>query len=89
MIMQDDRTEGQRTYHLAVGGTDRFLSGWGLAGGGPSFAFWAYPDGEGAAAETWVRLRGDIGRVRTISLDKYRPRGLGHCHVYVYGKREL
>ena len=35
MIMQDDRTEAQRKTHtLAIGGTDRFMSGWGLAKGG-------------------------------------------------------
>jgi hypothetical protein len=84
MEYQDDRTPEQRkTHQLAWGGTDRFMSGWGRAEGGASFAFWSYQDGDGYRVERWVRHRGDIQRVRQIVLDGYRPKGIGHCHIYV------
>lgn len=84
MHIDDDRTPVQRLTHpLAWGGTDSFLSGWGKASGGVSYAFWAYRDGTGASVERWVRHRGDIKRVREVALDAYRPTGPGHCHIYV------
>lgn len=84
MEIQDDRTLEQRQTHpLAWGGTDTFLSGWGKATGGKSYAFWAYEEGHGNAVESWVRNRGDIARVREVMLSTYRPKGPGHCHIYV------
>jgi len=46
----DDRTTDQHaTHRLAVIGTDSFMSGWGGAEGGASYAGWAFQDGNYAA----------------------------------------
>ena len=87
MQIQDDRTEEQKSTHqILIGGTDKFLSGWGKAQGGKSYAFWACPNtwGELRDCERWVRSRPDIIRVRTVLSESYRPKGVGHCHIYVY-----
>jgi len=84
MEYNDDRTEAQRaTHRLAWIGTDSFLSGWGKAEGGMSYAGWAFPQGKADNVERWVQHRGDMQRVRLVVLDGYRPRGTGHCHIYV------
>ena len=84
MIMQDDRTpEQKQTHRYLVIGTDKFLSGWGRATGGVSYAAWAcetHSDSE--TVYRWVKSRADMRRVRTNYGD-YRPRGVGHCHIYV------
>jgi len=42
MIIQDDRTnEQKKTHSCLIGGTDRFMSGWGRAENGKSYAFWS------------------------------------------------
>ena len=85
MILQDDRTPEQRhTHNLIVMMTDRCLSGWGQAQGGPSYAGWAFQDGELAAVMGWVQARTDAMRIRVV-LGNYRPpSGPGHCHIYVW-----
>ena len=41
-IIKDDRTEEEKRSHaILVIGTDKFMSGWGLAKGGLSYAAWA------------------------------------------------
>lgn len=88
MQVEDDRTDEQRqTHRYLVGGTDRCLSGWGLAAGGVSFAFWACEGMEAArVVQRWVASRGDIKRVRMVydgdGKARYRPQGRGHCHIY-------
>ena len=83
MILQDDRPPEQKSWLMVVM-TDRFLSGWGEAEGGPSYAAWPFPDGERGQLESWVRARTDAMRVRIV-LPSYRPpRGPGHCHIYKY-----
>ncbi len=82
----DDRTDEQRkTHRLAFVGTDTdsFMSGWGLAEGGLSYAGWAYKDGDRAACESWVRGRFEMMRVREVALDGYRPTAI-HTHIYVF-----
>ena len=87
MIMQDDRTvEQKKTHTWLVGGTDRFMSGWGLAEGGTSFAFWACLPKHARKVLAWVKSRGDITRVRTVARN-YRPAGIGHCHIYTVNDR--
>ena len=84
MILQDDRTpEQHKTHYVLWGGTDRFLSGWGLAGNGPSYAFWACVPEDSRECERTIRQRSHIQRVREVTRH-YRPRGSGHCHIYVY-----
>lgn len=83
MQVQDDRTpEQRRTHHVLWGGTDTFMSGWGEAKDGVSYAFWACRPEDSREVERWVRSRSDIIRVREVTRD-YRPRGYGHCHIYV------
>lgn len=84
MQIDDDRTPAQRQTHTwGIVGTDRFLSGWGKAEGGKSYAVWAcLPDDRREVLE-WVESRSDMSRVREVSLEDYRPTGRGHCHVYV------
>ena len=83
MIFQDDRKPEQKGWLICLM-TDSFMSGWGGAQGGPSYAGWAFPDGEQAACESWVRHRSDAKRVRIV-LGSYRPKpGPGHCHIYVW-----
>lgn len=84
MILQDNRTDEQkRTHTLLIGGTDTFLSGWGKADGGPSFAFWACRPEHANPVESWVRGRGDLQRVRLASGGYRPPSGPGHARVYV------
>jgi hypothetical protein len=64
-------------------GTDNFLSGWGKAKGGKSYAAWACEGYEAAKkAQEWVERRGDMKRVRQVYGD-YRPSGTGHLRIYV------
>ena len=87
MIFQDDRTPEQKGWLICLM-TDRFMSGWGEARGGPSYAGWAFSDGELSRCESWVRHRGDAMRVRIV-LGSYRPpTGPGHCHIYVWDGKE-
>jgi len=87
MFMQDDRTEAQKqTHSVVVVGTDSFLSGWGRAEGGASYAGWACRYEDLNKVERWVRSRKEMKRVRIVGSD-YRPRGVGHCHIYVVTNR--
>jgi len=85
MQFEDDRTEAQlETHRYLIGGTDRFLSGWGLAEGGASYAFWACRGEDAHRVEAWVKDRTDMMRVRWV-IGAYRPnaRHCAHAHVYV------
>ncbi len=83
-MIVDDRTEEQkRTHRLAIVGTDSFMSGWGKAEGGASYAGWAFKDGDMAGCLSMVDGRSDMMRVREVTLDGYRPQA-AHTHIYVY-----
>src|SRR3990167_249727 len=84
MIFQDDRTpEQQRTHSVIVLMTDTFMSGWGGAGGGPSYAGWACRPELAGTIERRIRSRSDARRVRIVG-GNYRPPSIqGHCHIYV------
>ena len=85
MEIVDDRTEEQKkTHYWIVLGTDRFLSGWGRAVGGKSYAGWACKPGDFSKVDSWVRSRGDMDRVRLVSFG-YRPKSAycKHYHIYV------
>lgn len=87
MIYEDDRTDEQkRTHRVLVIGTDSFLSGWGGAEGGASYAAWACTPDDEYAVTRWVENRGDMKRVR-VTRDPYRPgRNCAHLHIYVVGE---
>lgn len=79
-MIQDDRTPDQKLTHtVVIGGTDRFMSGWGHAAGGTSVAGWACRPEDAKTVLEWVERRGDMKRVRQLGS---RPRGT-HVHIYV------
>ncbi len=87
MIFVDDRTEAQKKTHTLIWlMTDRFLSDWGHAQDGPSYAGWACHHDDEYAVERWVRSRGDAKRVRLVGGNYRPPAGPGHCHIYVVGE---
>tara|TARA_R100001244_G_C5120822_1_gene123456 strand:+ start:414 stop:689 length:276 start_codon:yes stop_codon:yes gene_type:complete len=86
-IFKDNRTDAQKlTHRLAVVGTDNFMSGWGQAASGKSYAGWAFEDGDYGACLAWVDRRSDMYRVRVVTLDGYRPNA-EHTHIYVYDRK--
>jgi len=80
----DERTpEECETHTTVVVMTDSFLSGrWAE---GPSYAGWACRPEDADDVHRWVSARSDAKRVRVVGRG-YRPRGPGHCHVYVVGE---
>ena len=83
-VSKDDRSEAQRHSHkFIVWGRDRFMSGWGGARGGYSWAGWACRLEDLHVAESWVRNRSDMQYVRAGG-DPPRGRNVAHVHVYVY-----
>ena len=84
MIYADDRTDEQvETHTTIILMTDRFMSGWGKANGGPSYAGWACESQHRNAVLSWVESRSDAMRVREVSNGYRPPSGPGHCHIYV------
>lgn len=85
MDIDDDRTDAEkRTHTCLIGGTDRFMSGWGKAKGGQSIALWACPPEYRDRVRDWVYRSSDIGGPDEYS-DSNLPTGLGHCHIYSVG----
>jgi len=83
MEIQDERTaEQKKTHKCLVIGADTFLSGWGKAEGGTSYAAWACMVADLYQVERWVRNRSDMKRVRVV-YGKWYPKGIGHAHIYV------
>ena len=83
MIIQDDRTEEQKQTHtVLIVGTDSFMSGWGMAKDGVSYAAWATTERGLNDTLCWVKQRSEMKRVRVVH-GQYRPKGSGHCHIYV------
>lgn len=87
-IIKDDRTEEEKRSHaILVIGTDKFMSGWGLAKGGLSYAAWACKREDDDACFNWVSSRGDMRRVRTVLARSYRPsRSCAHLQIYVWNR---
>lgn len=91
MELVDDRTDEQKkTHYWLIIGTDRFMSGWGGAEGGASYAVWACRPEDRVKVENWVESRSDMMRVRSVSDwgAVYRPsRYCVHCHIYVVDEK--
>ncbi len=84
MVVKDDRTPAERiTHRIIILGIDTFMSGWGEARNGSSYAGWACTLSDAVKVERWVRARGDQKRVRVV-LGNYRPeaRYCAHYHIY-------
>lgn len=83
MKIVDDRTKEEKITHpIIVVGTDSFMSGWGEAKGGVSYAGWACREEDLGKVHAWVLSRSEMKRVRIVG-NNWRPRGVGHTHVYV------
>jgi hypothetical protein len=79
----DDRTPEEKTTHpIIVVGTDSFMSGWGEAKGGVSYAGWACRHDDVDRVKSWVSSRPEMKRVRIVG-NSWRPKGVGHTQVYV------
>ena len=84
MFFEDDRTlEQHQTHTLIVMGTDGFMSYWGMAQGGPSYAGWACTPETVEKTRKWVEARPEMKRVRIVMGNYRSPAGPGHCHIYV------
>lgn len=88
MTYEDDRTPDERnTHHTIIMATDGFLSGWGGAEGGASYAGWACRWEDRAKVRAWLASRSEMLRIRQVAAfgKPYRPnaRYCAHCHVYV------
>ena len=83
MIIEDDRTEKEKKTHCwIVAMTDSFMSGWGRAKNGTSYAGWACEGKHLDLVEKWVRNRSDAKRVRIVG-SHWKPKGEGHTLIYV------
>lgn len=83
MVIQDDRTAAEKVSHpFLVIATDTFLSGWGRAEGGMSYAAWACTEKDAPIVMQWVRRRSDMKKIR-LYCGKWYPTGKGHAHIYV------
>ena len=83
MKLIDDRTEKEKvTHQWIIAATDRFMSGWGEARNGTSYAGWACEHKDIQKVETWVRSRSEMKRVRLV-FGTWKPKGIGHTHIYV------
>ena len=82
--IKDNRTaEQQNTHYLLVIGLDKWMSGWGGAEGGKSYAAWATDFAHCKQVEAWVRGRGDMSYVRVREARNWKPRGkYDHVHIY-------
>lgn len=91
MIWKDDRTEEQRrALTVLVGGKDTYLSGWGRAEGGDSWALWACRPEDEEAVRRWVQSRGDIPRVTQHEpANIRRTAGVVHVHIYVADEEHI
>ena len=84
MAYVDDRTDEQKiTHQLAVIGTDRYNPNMAEYDKGiPSYAGWAFREGWESACLGMVASRGDMKRIRVVSLDNYNPDR--NTHIYVF-----
>lgn len=64
-----------------IGGVDPWMSGWGGAEGGRSFAIWSCRSGDADAVMAWVKSRGDIESPRVIP-GTLTTKPNDHVHVY-------
>jgi hypothetical protein len=90
MILVDDRTQEQKKTHRGIVlMTDRFspnvkLTYWGWVKGGPSYAGWAFSEGNESGAYAQIKARSDAKNVRVVYGDYRPPAGPGHCHIYIW-----
>jgi len=84
MKMVDDRTEEQKERLTAVViARDSWMSGWGGAQGGASYAGWACRPEDADEVFDWVVARSEMKGVE-IAAGNFRPEDPDcvHCHIY-------
>jgi hypothetical protein len=84
-IFVDDRTPEQReTHNCIIRAIDRFMSGWGKAKGGNSYAAWACKPEHAQAVFDWVSNRSEMKHVTACGPGTKPHFGNGaHVHIYV------
>ena len=83
--VKDDRSDSEMNTHTCyVKARDTFLSGWGQAEGGTSYAIWACRPEHLDTVFDWVKGRGDMQRVSTSTFRYEQLRGDNdQLHIYV------
>ena len=83
--MQDDRTEAQCLTHICfIKGRDTFLSGWGGAEGGTSYAVWSCKPEHLDTVYEWVKGRDDmVGVTAAFNPDTFHLLRGDRLHIYV------
>jgi len=82
--INDKRTDEDRATHpILIVGTDRFMSGWGGASNGASYAAWACRPEHADRVLSWVEARSEMSRVREVSAN-YRPSSRYCAHLSIY-----
>ncbi len=83
--IQDDRTAAECVTHTCfVKGRDTFMSGWGGAEGGTSYAVWCCRPQDHAPVWEWVKARTDMVNVTTnFNPDTYKLKRGDRLHIYV------
>lgn len=83
-IYVDDRTPEQfETHTWIIRALDKFMSGWGHAKGGNSFAAWACKPEHARKVQEWVESRSEMKYV-TACGPKSKPRFRNAAHVHIY-----
>lgn len=84
---EDLRTPEQRKTHtILILALDTFLSGWGEARGGESWAAWACKPEHRQQVHAWVQGRTDTANVRILLHDVGTlPRRCRHLTIHVVG----
>ena len=80
-IVDDRNTEQKKSLTCLVGGYDSFMSGWGQAEGGASYAYWACKPEDEAHVRMRVSGRGDIS---LHSYDSIVARTAQNDHIHIY-----
>ena len=84
MIIDDKRTQEQKDNHdFLVVGTDSFMSGWGCASKGSSYAAWGCSGDDLDDCMDRVKSRSEMKRVRYVGTD-YRPNPAYCAHLSIY-----
>lgn len=81
MKIVDDRKPEQAKNEVLVVARDTFLSGWGEAAGGKSYAAWSCKPEDAKTVERWVSGRTDMANV-SIQYADYIPKNAAHYHIY-------
>ena len=85
IVVQDDRTAAERISHVCfVKARDTFLSGYGDAEGGTSYAVWCCRPADHTKVGEWVKGRAEMVDLTTdFNPDTYKLKRRDRIHIYV------